>query len=68
MSPQGKQKGPENLTALKTETERRRGTIDLIDILKEAESITGFTSEFTTVARSSLGRLSLVTGGLLVER
>lgn len=50
VSPLGKQEEPENLIALKAEIERRWGTIDLIDILKEAEFATGFTSEFTSVA------------------
>ncbi|MFF3677400.1 Tn3 family transposase [Streptomyces sp. NPDC002120] len=50
VSPLGKQDEPENLVALKTEIERRWGTIDLTDILKEAEFATGFTSEFTSVA------------------
>ncbi|MFB7010816.1 MULTISPECIES: Tn3 family transposase [unclassified Streptomyces] len=50
VSPLGKQQEPENLVALKAEIERRWGTIDLIDILKEAEFVTGFTSEFTSVA------------------
>ncbi|MFJ4030968.1 Tn3 family transposase [Streptomyces griseoluteus] len=50
VSPLGKQEEPENLVALKAEIERRWGTIDLIDILKEAEFPTGFTAEFTSVA------------------
>ncbi|MGC5401019.1 Tn3 family transposase [Streptomyces sp. DT20] len=50
VSPLGKQEEPENLVALKAEIERRWGTIDLIDILKEAEFATGFTSEFTREA------------------
>ncbi|MFD6247462.1 Tn3 family transposase [Streptomyces roseolus] len=50
VSPLGKQAEPENLVALKAEIERRWGTIDLIDILKEAEFATGFTSEFASVA------------------
>ncbi|MET8725151.1 Tn3 family transposase [Streptomyces misionensis] len=50
VSPLGKQEEPENLVALKAEIERRWGTIDLIDILKEAEFATGFTGEFTSVA------------------
>jgi hypothetical protein len=50
VSPLGKQEEPENLVALKAEMERRWGTIHLIDILKEAEFATGFTSEFTSVA------------------
>lgn len=50
VSPLGKQAEPENLVALKAEIERRWGTIDLIDILKEAEFATGFTGDFTSVA------------------
>ncbi|MET7300675.1 Tn3 family transposase [Embleya sp. NPDC005575] len=50
VSPLAKQEEPENLVALKAEIQRRWGTIDLIDILKEAEFATGFTSEFTSVA------------------
>lgn len=50
VSPLGKQEEPENLVALKAEIERRWGTVDLIDVLKEAEFATGFTSEFTSVA------------------
>ncbi len=40
---------PPNLDALKTEVQRRWGTIDLLDILKEADFLTGFTFEFTSV-------------------
>lgn len=50
VSPLGKQEEPTSLVALKAEIERRWGTIDLIDILKEAEFATGFTGEFTSVA------------------
>ncbi|NGO71269.1 Tn3 family transposase, partial [Streptomyces boncukensis] len=50
VSPLGKQEEPENLVELKAEIERRWGTIDLLDILKEAEFATGFTSEFASVA------------------
>ncbi|MEI5100225.1 Tn3 family transposase [Streptomyces sp. PmtG] len=50
VSPLGKQEEPENLTALKAEIQRRWGTIDLLDILKEAEFATGFTDEFVSVA------------------
>ncbi len=41
---------PENLGALKTEVERRWGTIDLLDVLKEAALLTGFDEEFPSVA------------------
>jgi Tn3 transposase DDE domain len=50
VSPPAKQEEPESLVALKAEIQRRRGTIDLIGILKEAEFATGFTSEFASVA------------------
>ena len=41
---------PRNLGALKAEVERRWGTIDLLDILKDTAFITGFTDSFTSVA------------------
>ncbi|WP_199880945.1 Tn3 family transposase, partial [Streptomyces kebangsaanensis] len=52
VSPQPKLEEPENLVAIKAEMERRWGTIDLLDIIKEAEFDTGFTGEFTSVATS----------------
>ncbi|MEV0695935.1 hypothetical protein [Streptomyces sp. NPDC050388] len=56
VSPLGRQEEPENLLALKAEIERRRGTVDLIGILKEAGFATGFTSEFTSVATRGRSR------------
>lgn len=41
---------PENLSALKGEIRRRWGTVDLLEILKEADFLTGFTEEFASVA------------------
>jgi TnpA family transposase len=41
---------PANLEALKAEVERRWGTLDLLDVLKEADHLAGFTGEFTSVA------------------
>lgn len=41
---------PSNLGALKDEVERRWGTIDLLDVLKEAALLTGFDGEFPSVA------------------
>ncbi|MDQ3429488.1 MAG: DUF4158 domain-containing protein [Actinomycetota bacterium] len=41
---------PRNLGALKAEVERRWGTIDLLDVLKEAALLTGFDEEFPSVA------------------
>ena len=38
-----------NLGALKDEVEKRWGTVDLLDILKEAALLTGFTEEFPSV-------------------
>lgn len=38
-----------NLKALKDEVEKRWGTVDLLDILKEAALLTGFTEEFPSV-------------------
>lgn len=61
---------PENLGALKAEVERRWGTIDLLDVLKEAALLTGFDREFPSVAsrevtdRVSLRRRLLVLFGL----
>lgn len=40
---------PPNLDALKAEVHRRWGTIDLLNMLKEADFLTGFTGEFTSV-------------------
>jgi hypothetical protein len=48
---------PKNLAALKAEVQRRWGTIDLLDILKDAEFLTDFTDEFVSVAtREALPR------------
>ena len=41
---------PQNLGALKAEVLRRWGTIDLLDILKDTALLTGFCSEFASVA------------------
>jgi TnpA family transposase len=58
---------PRNLGALKTEVERRWGTIDLLDILKDTAFITGFTDSFASVAsREVLDRATLNRRLLLV--
>jgi hypothetical protein len=58
---------PRNLAALKAEIERRWGTIDLLDILKDTAFITGFTESFTSVAsREVLDRGTLNRRLLLV--
>jgi TnpA family transposase len=41
---------PTNLQALKDEVQRRWGTVDLLDVLKEADLRTGFTEQFQTIA------------------
>jgi hypothetical protein len=42
--------GPKNLGALKAQVERRWGTIDLLDILKDTAFITDFTDSFASFA------------------
>lgn len=39
-----------NLKALKEEIARRWGVIDLLNLVKDADHVTGFTREFTSVA------------------
>lgn len=41
---------PTGLAALKEEVARRWGVLDLLDVLKNADSLTGFTEEFSSVA------------------
>jgi TnpA family transposase len=63
----GKLDEPENLTALKDEISRRWGTVDLLDILKETDLLTGFTEEFASVAsREVVPRTTLRRRLLLV--
>ena len=58
---------PKNLGALKAQVERRWGTIDLLDILKDTAFITGFTGSFASVAsREVLNRATLNRRLLLV--
>ena len=45
-----RQPEPENLKALKEEIARRWGVIDLLNLIKDADHVTGFTGEFTSVA------------------
>ncbi|MET8335986.1 Tn3 family transposase [Streptosporangium canum] len=69
--PLGKQVEPENLEALKSEIARRWGVIDLLDLIKNVDHATNFTSEFTSVASRTVlepevlrRRLLLCTFGL----
>ena len=58
---------PRNLEALKAEVQRRWGTLDLLDILKDTAFITDFTGCFTSVAsREVLDRGTLYRRLLLV--
>ena len=58
---------PRNLGALKAEVERRWGTIDLLDILKDTAFITDFTDSFASVvSREVLDRATLNRRLLLV--
>ena len=53
----GKQPEPATLAALKREIIRRWGVVDLLDVLKEIDYLTGFTDELTTIAtRENLPR------------
>jgi len=51
---------PQHLQAIKDEVVRRWGTIDLLDVLKDADFLAEFTAEFTWVAlREVLDRMTL---------
>jgi hypothetical protein len=51
---------PQQLAVLKDEVARRWGTLDLLDVLKEAGFLTGFTAEFSSVAtREVIDRATL---------
>jgi len=55
-----KQPEPPTLQAWKEEVERRWGTLDLLDVLKEADYLTDFTEEFSSIAsRESTDRREL---------
>jgi TnpA family transposase len=48
--PVGKLPDPPNITALHQEISRRHGMIDLLDVLKEADHLSGFTRKLISVA------------------
>jgi TnpA family transposase len=51
---------PQHLQAVKDEVQRRWGTLDLLDVLKDADFLADFTPEFTSVAsREVLDRTTL---------
>ncbi|MEV0972137.1 Tn3 family transposase [Microtetraspora glauca] len=64
----GKQVEPENLEALKAEIARRWGVIDLLDLIKNVDHATKFTSEFTSVARAPSPTLRFCAAGCCCAR
>ena len=54
---------PQGLQALKDEVGRRWGTVDLLDLFKEADLLTGFTDEFTSVPRARCCRVTRCAAG-----
>ena len=57
---------PRNLAALKAEVQGRWGTIDLLDILKDADFLTEFTNEFVSVATRQVLPQSVLRRRLLL--
>jgi hypothetical protein len=64
--PMDKQPEPPTLQALKDEVERRWGTIDLLDLLKDADYLTGFSEEFASVASREITNRALLRKRLLL--
>ena len=52
--PVAKQPEPGNLKALKEEISRRWGVIDLLNLLKDVDHVTGFTGDFSSVASRTI--------------
>lgn len=52
--PVAKQPEPTNLKALKEEISRRWGVIDLLNLIKDVDHVTGFTSGFSSVASRTI--------------
>jgi hypothetical protein len=50
LPPVGKQPEPVNLCRLKEEISRRWGVIDLLNVIKDVDHVTGFTGDFISVA------------------
>jgi TnpA family transposase len=66
VSPQPKQAEPATLAALKEEIVRRWGVLDLLNLLKDADHVTGFTSEFTSVASREVTDRAVIRRRLLL--
>jgi TnpA family transposase len=64
--PVAKQPEPENLKALKEEISRRWGVIDLLNLLKEVDHITGFTADFASVASRTVTDTAVLQRRLLL--
>jgi hypothetical protein len=64
--PPERQPEPPTLQPLKEEVERRWGTIDLLDILKDADYLTGFTDEFASVASRQIADRDVLRQRLLL--
>jgi hypothetical protein len=58
-----RQPEPANLMALKEEIDRRWGVIDLLNLIKDADHVTGFTREFTSVASRQVTDLRRCAAG-----
>jgi len=61
-----KQPEPTNLAALKAEVEARWGTLDLLDVFKEVDYLSGFTDEFTSVASREVTNRAVLRRRLLL--
>jgi len=64
--PVTKQPEPANLRALKEEISRRWGVIDLLDVLKDVDHVTGFTGDFTSVASRTVTDTAVLQRRLLL--
>ncbi len=64
--PQAKQAEPTTLAALKEELVRRWGVLDLLNLFKDADYVTGFTDEFTSVASREITDREVIRRRLLL--
>lgn len=61
-----RQSEPANLKALKEEISRRWGVIDLLDVLKAVDHVTGYTGDFTSVASRTVTDAAVLQRRLLL--
>ncbi|GAA3507742.1 hypothetical protein GCM10023075_64820 [Streptosporangium album] len=64
--PVTKQPEPARLKALKEEISRRWGVIDLLDVPKDVDHVTGFTADFTSVASRTVTDAAVLQRRLLL--